>query len=309
LVGNYSIRLLPKHDRTGAEWNPETQEPNNLAVNAYLLEPGRLLTSSVEERNISYSTSGGDRDWYHFDTVAGETYVIEILDADKRLSTSSGSACRGSSYRGLGLRVLDPLFTEIAEECRPDGAGNMHHRIQFKAGLDGTHYVGVIPNNDDLAGNYKIRLLPKHFDEAHNSETHEPNNVAVNAYPIAIGPEYAITSTIEERNISYSTNGSDRDWYRFEGVAGETYIVELFNVEPGLEASKGSACRGSTYSGLGLTAYDPSITHIATECRPQGNNLHNQLEFKVGLDGTYYIGVLPNSQDAAGSYSIRVVSK
>jgi serine/threonine protein kinase len=309
LVGNYSIRLLPKHDRDGAAWNPETQEPNNLAVNAYLLEPGRPLASSVEERNISYSTDGGDRDWYSFDTMAGETYVIELFDADKRLSTGSGSACRGSSYRGLGLRVLDPLFTEIAVECRPDGAGNMHHRLQFKAGLDGTHYVEVVPNSDDLAGNYKIRLLPKHFDRDRDPNTHEPNNVAVNAYPIAIGRDYAIASTIEERNISYSTNGSDRDWYRFEGVAGETYVAELFNVEPSLEASKGSACRGSTYYGLGLTAYDPSITHIATECRPQENNLHNRLEFKVGLDGTYYIGVLPNSQDAAGSYSIRVVSK
>jgi hypothetical protein len=307
LLGNYSIRLLPKHDRDVAGWNPQTQEPNNFAINGYLLEPGRPLISSVEERNISYSTSGGDRDWYRFETVAGETYVIEIFDADKRLSSSSGSACRGYSYRGLGMRILDPLFTKIGEECQPEGGGNTHHRMQFKAGLDGTHYVEVIPNNRDLAGNYKIRLLPHSFDAPQDPNTHEPNNVAVNAYPIAIGREYA--STIEERNISYSTNGSDRDWYRFEGVAGETYIVELFNVAPSLEASRGRACWRSTYSGLGLTAYDPSLTHIVTQCRPQGNNLHNQLEFKVGLDGTYYIGVLPNSQDAAGSYSIRVVSK
>lgn len=100
----------------------------------------------------------------------------------------------------------------------------------------------------------------------------------------------------------------DKDWFRFDAVAGRTYVIELYNVASTLGGS-GDACAGLPYQGrgLGFRVYDSALTLIKDACnaRPQGN-IHNRAEFTAGTSGEVHIKVIPNDSAASGTYKIRV---
>lgn len=310
-TGSYSLRVLPRHDEPGAAWDPATTEPNNIAANAYAigLNDSNTITGTIEERNSSYSTTAVDQDWYRFSANAGQTYVVELFDVARALGVGLGR-CRAGGI-GVGIKIYDATVTQVAEQCAANGAGNVHNHVQFKAGMNGTIYIQVLPNNNvDVAGVYKIRVLPKHDDPAAswNSSTFEPNNWTINAYPIGLGRINELTSTIEERNSSYATNNVDRDAYRFEATANQEYTVELLNVDQSLKVSGVSFC--SVSYGIALAIYDPTLTEITRRCAAQdANEIHSSLTLTTGVNGPYYIWVIPNGVNASGNYSIRVLSE
>jgi hypothetical protein len=306
ISGKFSIRLQAEHDDPSVAWDAHF-EPNNQAVNAYPIGIGaqNALTSQIEERNISFGTSQADFDWYHFDATAGQHYLIEIFNVIRLLETESGYNCGGGNY-GVGLKITDSLFTEIESVCKPSGTGNVHNRIQFKAGIGGVFHIGVIPNSPTAFGTYSIRVLPFHDDPlaSWDANTFEPNNAPINAFLIA--PSEVITSQIEERNASYATNSSDVDYYRFEAEANQSYRVELFDVASLLSTERGYNCDGGN-KGVGLKVLDSMFVQVGIQCRPtEEGNIHNSLEFRTGFSGTYYIGVIPNPDNAYGTYSLRL---
>ena len=309
-VGSYKLRILPSHTHPLASWDESTFEPNNRTVNAYPIGLGahNALTSQIEERNSSYATNAVDVDWYRFEGVAGQTYVVEIYDVAIAMN-SSGYNCNNSYRQGVSLAIYDPTITAVETVCGALGAGNVHNIAQWTATLDGIYYVRVLPNLDTVSGSYRIRVLPEHgaSESTWNANTFEPNNRPINAYPIELGYQNALASQIETRNSSYATNYVDIDWYRFEGVAGVIYVVELFNVAIGMNEN-GYNCNGNYRQGVSLTIYDPTITAVQTECRAVGaGNVHNIATFEAGLNGTFYIRVLPNLSTVSGQYSIRVL--
>jgi len=232
--GAYYMRILPRHDEAGAAWNPTTFEPNNRAATAYEIFPGlnNALTSTIEERNVGYATSFVDIDWYRFSAVAGQAYVIELFDVDSGLTRDSGRNC-SYTYSGLAIKLFDSELDEKVGRCKPAGSGNVHTIISFTAASSGYHYIQLYPNANTtrVYGNYSIRVLPKHDepDAAWDSATFEPNNRAVNAFPIEVGRTATLVSTIEQRNVAFSTNFPDVDWFRFSAVAEQDYVVEVFN--------------------------------------------------------------------------------
>lgn len=310
-TGHYYLRILPEHDESGAGWDPSTFEPNNALANAYTITPGLAtsLTSEIEPRNSIYSTFTSDRDWYHFEAVAGRTYVVELFNVPTSLG-GSGDECDGTwSYNGVGLMIHDQAGVEVARRCDAFGVGNIHNGVSFAAGLDGTYYIRVIPNSPADSGYYSIRVLPKHDEPMSrwDAATFEPNNIIWNAYTITLGCQNALTSRIEERNPLYSSSTSDRDVYRFEGIPWHTYVVELFNVDGSLGGS-GDECDGTwTYDGVGLRAYNRSGYLVARQCNPSGSGkVHNRTQFTAGIDGVFYVDVCPNSTASYGQYSLRV---
>lgn len=313
VIGSYSLRVLPHHNEPDAVWNSLDFEPNNALVNAYGLKLGAAnsITSSIEERNSSYLTNAVDIDWYRFEAVAGQTYVVELYNVPRAFDVN-GNGCTtfvgGSS--GIGLSIFDSSATQVLAQCNPTGSGNVHHLEQFKAGLSGTYYIKVAPGGDNTSGSYSLRILPSFDNSAASwdSTTFEPNNAAINAYLMKIGPSNGLSSTIEERNSSFSTNKTDQDWYRFEAVVGETYTVQLFNV---VLANDGDGNGCTTFvvgsRGIGLEIYDPLIARVVAECSPNGKGgVYHQLQFKAGLNGTYYVHVAPGGNSVWGSYSLRV---
>jgi hypothetical protein len=309
-AGNYYLRILPKHDEPGADWDPTTHEPNNSHPNAYAIGLGyeNALTSEIEPRDPIYSTFTVDRDWYQFEAVADQTYVVELFNVSAGLA-NDGWECGSHAY-GVGIEIFDQVGNSIASDCNRYGAGNMHNDLDFTAGVSATYYILVQPNSKLDAGSYSLRLLPKHGEPGANWDptTYEPNNNRRNAHEIGLGYQNALTSEIELRDPIYSTYTVDHDWYRFETVAGHTYVVELFNVSAGL-ANDGWECGSHAY-GVGIKIYDQAGSEINFRCNAYGSgNVHNYIDFIAGLSNTYYILVQPNSKLDTGTYSLRVLPK
>ncbi|MBX3055972.1 MAG: hypothetical protein KF770_05815 [Anaerolineae bacterium] len=311
--GSYKLRVLPQYDDPDASWDG-SYEPNNRRMNAAEIVVGyqNAIHTNVEERIVNYSTNYVDTDWYYFEAVANETYVIEVFNADINFDAASGSNCvSGRVDEGIGLRIYDDTGTLIADSCEPNdfrvGSGNVHNVVQFTPGLAGSYFIKVIPNNNTRHGNYSLRVLPPHNSLLASWDgNYEPNNRPVNGY--LLQPGQTLNTNIEARSSTYSTNFVDRDWYRVEALAGQSYTIETVNVAPSLATTSGSNCQGSTRTGLGIIVYDPSLsTQIVRQCSANGTgNVHTTATFEAGLSGTYYVWVLPNSSTASGNYSVRL---
>ena len=283
------------------------QEPNDSSDTA------QTLSLIGRENYVIASTNvGNDRDWYKFTATAGQTYVIEIFEASASFSTAGGHNC-SSFGAGLGIKVYDPSITQIAASCVATGAGNVHNIVQFSTGITEEFYIQVIPANNSVTGDYKLRVLYQYDNPAASWDSnHEPNNRMMSAAPIQIGRENAINAAIEQRIVNYATNLVDIDWYRFEAEAEKSYIVELFNADINFNAAGGHNCASFSGAGIGLRIYDDSGTLISSSCNPNGTNagagnVHNIVQFAPGLAGTYFIMVIPNENARYGNYQLRVL--
>lgn len=311
--GSYQLRVLPQYDEPNASWD-SNHEPNNRRMNAAEIQVGHqnAINTTIEERIVNYSTNYVDTDWYHFEAIANETYVVEVFNADINFDAAGGTNCISGRYdEGVGLRIYDDTHTVLADSCEPNnygvGSGKVHNIVQFTPGLAGTYFIKVIPNGNTRHGNYSLRVLPSHNSPlASWDANYEPNNKALNAY--LIQPGQTLNTNIEARSSTYSTNFVDRDWYRLEAVGGQTYTIETVNVAANLATTSGTNCQGSTRIGLGIIVYDPSLsTQIVRQCIANGQgNVHTTVTFEAGLSGTYYIWIIPNSSTASGNYSVRL---
>jgi hypothetical protein len=315
--GSYTLRILPRYDEPEAAWNAQTFEPNNQAVNAYAITPGytNALTSTIEGRDNRYYTDYADVDWYRFEAVAGRTYTIELLDVAQSLTTAEGVKCTNDVFKkrkGLWLALEDPSFTEIERQCEPGAGVNVHTSLVFTAGNSGTYYFAVTPHVNSVSGGYSVRVLPR-YDETGadwDAQTYEPNNRAVNAHLIEIGRLNALRSSIASQNSAYSAERADRDWYRFPAIAGETYVVEVYNVATSLSTNEGIDCTNDVFrkrKGLWLNLLDPARNEVARECDNNGSgDVQTSIQFTAGNSGTYHLGVTSHADSVSGDYSVRV---
>lgn len=315
VAGDYTLRVLPRYDQPDAAWLTSL-EPNNTAATAYPILPSvkNSLKSVIEQRNAGFSTNWSDSDWFSLAAKANQTYVVEIFDVANNIALQPRSYnCVNAynEYRGLGIFIFDPAENMVANQCTPNSSGNVHTRAEFTAGVDGTFFIQVFAHSEAVSGNYSIQVLPKYdqdgasWDEA----TREPNNNPATAFELKPDAS-AIKSGIASRNGSFSSFGSDIDWYRFKAIAGETYVVEIVDASNTLSSAGSSySCGGAygTYKGLVLTAFDPDVNEMAVQCQPgDQSSVYSSLEVIAGMDGFFYVSVSPHSDKVSGSYSIRV---
>ncbi len=317
--GDYSLRVLPRFDDDATKWDQATFEPNNHLTNAFTITPGyeNALTSVIEPRQSRYSTSNGDVDVYRFTAVAGQSYVIELFNVANNLTLESlYYGCEGSSrtYAGLRLIIYDPSLNEVRRQCTPNGVADVHTMLSFTAGASGDHYLHVTPHEGSVSGNYSIRVLPQHGQDGASWDevTFEPNNRAENAFALIVDAE-PVRSRIESASNVYSTTRTDQDWYRFEVITGNTYVVEISDIDSGIaESSIRYGCEGSsrTYTGFWLGVFDNTVTEISRQCPPNGEgNIHSAIEFTAARNGTFYALLYPHNGESAGEYSIQARQK
>ena len=266
---------------------------------------------------VAATNSGNDRDWYKFTGTAGQTYTVEIFEASASLNAASGTNCNGNSDEGLGLKIYDPSVTQIAFSCEPNdlraGAGNVHNIIQFTTGVSGEFYIQVIPNNNSVTGDYKLRVLYQYDNPSASWDSnYEPNNRLMNAALIQVGREYMISTNVEQRIVNYATGFVDVDWFHFDAEANKAYVIEIVNADVNFNAASGTICNGNSDEGIGLRLYDVTGTEVASSCEPNdtgsgSGNVHNIIQFTPGLSGSYFIKIIPNQNDRYGSYQLRVL--
>lgn len=319
-VGGYSLRVLPKYGEAGASWDAQTFEPNNSEATAYALALGRkqAITAAIEARDSIYSTHSGDADWYRFEAIQGQTYVIEIFNVSASIGQETALYfCQGVNnyYRGLALFVYDTVTkSPAALQCQANGAGPALVTVSFKAASTGTYTFLVYPHVATAIGSYSLRVLPKYHEAgaSWDAQTFEPNNSQANAFPITPALASGITAAIEQRDTIFSTNSDDADWYTFQVRATETYTVEVSNVGGSLGLdSRLYFCDGfnNYYQGLRIAAFDATTgATLASRCMPNSSGtLHTSVTFRAATTGPATVVLFPHVGGEFGPYTLRVL--
>lgn len=115
---------------------------------------------------------------------------------------------------------------------------------------------------------------------------------------IAIGLDNAQTHTLFPHS-TYVTNASDNDWYHFDAEAGQTYIIETFNV-----------MLDNTGRATGIYLYDENGIELAKDAYgQQGTGGANaRITYSFGAAGPYYVLVKASpNREWTGTYSLRVL--
>lgn len=318
-IGAYSLRVLPKYEEDGATWDPQSFEPNNAEANAYLLVTGRehAITSTIEQRDSIYATNSGDKDWYRFSAVTGQTYTIEVFNVSASLGQGTQLYyCNGFNgyYRGLALFVYDAVTNStVTQQCQPNGSNNILSTMSFKASSTGTYTLLIYPHVPTTTGTYSVRVLPKYGEAGASWDTqnYEPNNSEPNAYPITTEQAQGFSSTIEPRDSIYATNSGDNDWYVFQARRGEPYTVEVSDVGGSIGQSTNLYyCDGlnNYYHGLGIAAYNATTgVKLASRCQPNGSgSIHTSIQFQAVSNGSITVRIFPHVGSEFGQYVLRI---
>jgi hypothetical protein len=216
----------------------------------------------------------------------------ETLDADITVKATTGNISNKSvSLRPDQLQEVRLDTVEASVNVAPV-------RAVERADLRGTSGTGF--NLPDVITNISL------YADVTPTTEQEPNDELISAQDLAtIGADQPVTAAIHAFN--------DRDYYAIDVAAGNTYVVELFDVDSKLGLStENYYCHGDsgTYKGLGLTVYDPGDNIIATQCEQnRGGNTFSGLSFLAKVDGRHVVEVFPHSEQIAGDYSLRVTVK
>lgn len=294
-TGTYSLRVLPKYDEPGAEWDPANDnEPNEVKELANEIEIGLTHAQTHQLFNhSSYVTNNSDYDYYHFEAVAGRTYVIETYNIQ---GTAGGSA--------TGLWLFDSSGAQITDDAHGDnGTGNVDARIVYTFATTGTYFILV---KDcyycNWTGTYSVRILPRH-DEPEAmwdmGNDYEPNDVRELANEIEVGLNNAQTHQLFN-HANYVTNNSDHDYYWFTAQAGRTYVMETYNIQ------------GTADEATGLWLFDSSGAQITQDAHGDNGtgNANARIIFTFSTSGVYYL----LAKDCyycnwTGTYSLRILPK
>ncbi len=286
--GTYSLRILPRHDEAGAAWDAANDnEPNGLLelANEIQIGLGNAQTHRLFD-HASFVTNDSDYDWYRFTVEANRTYVIETYNI------------QGTGTNATGLWLYNSSGSLVAnDEFGNAGKGDANARIVHTFVNQDIYYIVVGRERFGAwQGTYSLRILPRHdepgaaWDAANDNE---PNGLLELANEIQVGLSNAQTHRLFD-HTSFVTNDSDYDWYHFTAVAGQTLILETFNV-------------ASTTRATGLWLYNSLGAEITSD--PNGNNRTGtaKITYRFITAGTYYLLVKRSQfQTWNGSYSIRI---
>lgn len=278
--GVYAIRVLPRYDQ--GLTRSTSGEPNDVLA---LAEPittdvGGALTRRIYPRTPEFKTTTAEQDWYRFSGIAGRTYVAEILNVADDLGD-------------MGLLASNASGTVLGSTSYCNGTGNVCARVQFTTSTAGTFFLRARPYSATKSGTYTIRVLPRYDQGLTRAASGEPNDAQALAEGLTVGT--GVTRTIYPRTAEYVTIAAEQDYYRFSGVAGATYVVELSDV-------------AKDAGSMNLYAYNASGTTIAStsSCNVSGSSVCARLQFSTSTAGTFFLRARPSSADKSGSYTIRV---
>ncbi|MFO1070523.1 MAG: PPC domain-containing protein [Geminicoccaceae bacterium] len=213
-----------------------------------------------------------DRDWFRFEARAGQTYVFDLL----------GAADGGGTLTDPVLRLLDFEGNEIGTSAYSDANG--HAQLTYRPEENGVLYLSAegIANYGDpwsehrVTGTYRLSATAVVDDVGDGPDT---------AGSIAAGS--AVTGAIDWAN----TGSEDRDWYRLEVAAGQTYVVDL----------AGAGSGAGTLGDPRLTLHDADGNEIAAD-EDGGAGSDAQLGFTAGEDGVLFIAAGGDHYDAEGNW-------
>ena len=271
--------------QVGARRPLDELEPNDQRLAAQPLDAIGYLNPLFGRIDV-----GDDVDWYQFEAESGVDYLFVLEMVHANLSSRSGNARVAGlgSYSGLAISVHDSFGTLLGR-TRPSGNGSVHSQLSFRSLRSGSYWIAIEPFSTEVQGDYTLSILLPHSNPgaAWDHDKQEPNSGYKVAYPIEVGLDRAIRSSIEARDISIATESGDIDWYVFSARADEDYVVELFDVAVSIASRSGNASISDigSYPGLAISIHNEQGT-LLFRTRPDGNgNIHSRLGFTSGEEG------------------------
>ncbi|MCA9959996.1 MAG: pre-peptidase C-terminal domain-containing protein, partial [Anaerolineales bacterium] len=287
-TGTYSLRILPKYDEPGAEWDAANDnEPNDVLQLANEIQVGlQNAQTHLLFNHSNYVTNNSDHDFYRFTAEAGRTYVIETFNI------------QGTGDDATGLWLYDTSGALItSDQYGNNGTGNANARIIYTFSTSGTYFILAKDcTYCTWTGTYSLRILPK-FDEPgaawNAANDNEPNDVLVLANQINVGVGNTQAHQLFN-NANFVTNDSDFDYYHFTAEAGKTYIIQTLGIQ-------------ATGRATGLWLYNDLGTLLVDDKYGDNSNGTAEIVYTFVTSGEY-IFLVKDAQytNWTGTYSVRV---
>ena len=222
---------------------------------------GSSATGSIE--------TGGDRDWFSVELVAGQTYVVDVEGSETGDGTLGDPFLRG---------IYDADGNFLSGTSNDDFDTSLNSRVRFTPTVNGTYYVAVGAFELNV-GTYTVSVTQETVSVSEPVGEDLPADTTTTG-SVAIGG--SATGSIG--------TGGDRDWFAVELVADRTYLFDL----------EGSPTGGGTLADPYLRGiYDTAGNFVAgTSNDDVGTLLNSRVTFTPTVDGTYYV--------AAGAYESNV---
>ena len=243
--------------------------------------------------------TGGDRDWFAVELVAGRTYTIDLRGRPTEDGTLSDPYLRG---------IHDADGNLIPGTTNDDWGGTYNSRVTFTASESGTYYIaaGAWGNN---RGTYEVEVMDNSPPAPAPPATPIPPTTGQTASERAGADLAADPSTTGRVAVGETATGNiesagDRDWFAVELVAGRTYTIDLRGrptadgtlSDPylrGIHDAEGNLLSGTTNDDWGGT-YNSRVTFTASE---SGTHYIAAGAFS-SRQGTYELEVTDNSPSA-----------
>jgi len=288
-TGTYSLRILPRYDEPGADWDAENDnEPNGVRILANPIEAGwQQAETHLLAPHTAFVTNDSDYDFYHFTAGGHHTYVIETFGIQ---ATGNNAATGLWLYDSNGNYLADDEWGEF-------GTGGANARIIHTFTVTDTYFVLVKDrNNIAWTGEYSLRVLPQYDEPGAGWDTandNEPNDTRQLANLLGVGRELGQTHQLAPHS-AFVTNDSDYDYYRFQAAQAGPYVIETFDAPD---------------VSTGLFLYSESGTLLANDQYGQfgSGGVDARITFEIAAPGTYILLVKDRTNTVwTGSYAVRV---
>ena len=196
---------------------PQTvSEPAGEDFSADTSTSGRVAVGETATGKIG---SGGDRDWFAVELVAGRTYTIDLRGSRTDDGTLSDPYLRG---------VYDADGDLIPSTTNDDGGEGYNSRLTFTATESGTHYIAAGAYSG--TGTYEVEVTD-------NSSPDEPTTFGQQSYAFDLAENSdgstnrvslgTVLATVpEEATLSYSLiGGNESGLFEIDGESGELFYT------------------------------------------------------------------------------------
>lgn len=218
---------------------------------------GRAVNGSLEYE--------GDTDWYRFNARTGQRYRITLDGA--------GDRPVGDPF----LRVLDAEGNELA--MNDDGDASLNSVLDFIPQRSGEVFIDARAYADAYAGDYTLNIT---------AERAPTDNISAQRNTrgrISVGES-------KDGTIDFA---SDRDWYRVNLQAGQSYRFTL--------NATGESPLGDPY----VRIHSPEGTELAGD-DDGGGGLNAYLEFTAPSTGAYYVEAASFADYSTGGYTLSALA-
>ncbi|MTJ49859.1 LamG-like jellyroll fold domain-containing protein [Dolichospermum sp. UHCC 0259] len=246
--------------------NDQQDLPNDITTK------GRLL---VGDYVLGQAATSNDKDWYAVSLQAGKAYTFDL----ERYYNGNPIF---SLYNSNGIL--------IGTNDNAPGLSFGNSRFTYTPSISGDYYAeAYVPSS--LQINNQYRLSVDNIVSNSGSKSEGSQDFPANASTTGV-------ITVNDKVTGNIANSSDKDWYKVNLAAGETYVIDI----------SGETMGDGTLSYPDIALYNSNAQNIANSIGlEKGNGNRSQMRFIPTTTVTYYVEAFDwNSFFNGGTYKVGV---